>query len=287
MQVKTILCPIDFTDVSAQEVDIAVEISGAFGAKLVLHHNRTAIAPGLARQWDWESTHCTDGCTEPEAERRMQAILNSLPATAQAEGVVSSGPVAMVILSLAERLPVDLIVLGSRGWGTLDHASVAETLIAQAPCPVLTFNAGSAAAQGFHLRETDGSVPEIVVPTDFSQTAQRAVAYAFALARVLPLRVRVLHVLPAGHEPVEQRETQTRLDRLVPADLRERVETDIRSGRASDAIVAYLADVKPTFAVLGEHARDIVRHVFTRDTTRAVVHEASCPVWVVPAQAGP
>jgi nucleotide-binding universal stress UspA family protein len=37
--------------------------------------------------------------------------------------------------------------------------------------------------------------------------------------------------------------------------------------------------------VLGEHVRDILRHLFTLDTTRAIVHAASCPVWIVPARA--
>ena len=71
----------------------------------------------------------------------------------------------------------------------------------------------------------------------------------------------------------------------MPGDLTTRVVTSVRYGDPTTEILAYLAEVRPQFAVLGEHARDIVRRLFTRDTTRAVVHAASCPVWIVPARA--
>jgi universal stress protein A len=287
MEIRTVLCPIDYSNVSGQELDVAVEVGRAFGAKLVVHHNRAAIAPGMARKWDWESTHCTDGYSEVEAERRMQAVLNGLPRDMRAEGVVSTGPVGMVVLSLAEQLPADLVVLGSHGWSTDDHASVAERVIAQAPCPVLTFNESTCAPDRFRLRPREAEPPHAVVPTDFSPTAQHAVAYACALARRVPLRLEVLHVLSSAQARSGDavRAAEARLAASVPGDVAGRVTARMRSGNPREEILAHLAESRPAFAVLGEHARDLVRHLFTPDTTRAVVHEAPCPVWVVPARA--
>ena len=80
MRIRTILCPIDFSNLSAREIQSAAEVGRAFGARLVLHHNRMAIAPGLARAWDWETTHRSERLGEAEAERRMAAALEAVPA---------------------------------------------------------------------------------------------------------------------------------------------------------------------------------------------------------------
>jgi nucleotide-binding universal stress UspA family protein len=250
----------------------------------MLHHDCAAIPPGIARQWDWEATHGkTD--SEAQAERRMQAVLNALPGDVRAEGVVSTGSIVGALLALAEELPADLIVLGSHGWSTETHASVTERIIAEAPCPVLTFNEGALTTGRFRLRpETGGEPPIVVVPTDFSPTAAHAVRYAWALARVLPIRVHLLHALPRRSRDAE-REARSRLAALQPVDVSGRVDVHVTVGDAAEAIFAHLAAVQPAFAVLGEHARALIRRAFTRDTARKVVHGASCPVWVVPLRA--
>jgi universal stress protein A len=284
MKIRTILCPIDFSNLSAREIESAAEVARAFGGRLILHHNRIAIAPGLARAWDWEATHCAERVGD--AERRMTAALAAVPANIPAEGVISVGPVGQVILLLAEQLPADLIVIGSHGWSTEEHASVSERVIAQAPCPVLILHEGG---EPLLLGTTPGGPPSLhaVVPTDLSSTACRALEYAYALARALPLDLEVLHVLPGGpHRSAAAENTaRERLEAAVPDDLTTRVVTCIRYGDPSSEILACLAEVRPQFTVLGEHARGIVRRLFTRDTTRAVLHDAPCPVWIVPARA--
>jgi universal stress protein A len=281
MRLRTILCPVDFCDLSATETEVAVQVAREFGARLMLHHDCAAIPPGIARQWDWESTHGKSD-TEAQAERRMQAALNALPRDVWAEGVVSVGSVVGTLLALAEELPADLIVLGSHGWSTETHASVTERIIAEAPCPVLTFNEGALATGRFRFRpEAGGEPPIAVVPTDFSPTAAHAVRYAWELARALPIRVHLLHALPRHSRDAESA-ARSRLAALQPADVSGRVDVHVTVGDAAEVIFAHLAAVQPAFAVLGEHARALVRRVFTRDTARRVVHGASCPVWVVP-----
>ncbi|HKA30581.1 MAG TPA: universal stress protein [Candidatus Binatia bacterium] len=286
MRIRTILCPIDFSDLSVWELAIAAELGRVFGARLVLHHNRIAIAPGLARAWDWEASHRGGRLSEVEAERRLAAALAALPDGVPAEGVISAGPIAPVVMSLAETLPADLIVIGSHGWSTEEHASITERLIGGAPCPVLSLHERGERPRALGLADpADGPLSRAVVPTDFSPTARHALRYACALARTVPLHLELLHVLPAGRSAVAEEAAREQLDASVPADLRTRVVTAVRRGEATAEILAHLAEARPQFAVLGEHARDVVRHMFTCDTARAVVHGASCPVWIVPAAA--
>jgi universal stress protein A len=284
MPIRTILCPVDFSDVSARELDVAVEVARAFGARLVLHHNRGAVAPGLARQWDWDAEHHDEAYTDADAQRRMQGMLASLPSEVHAEGVVSVGPLGPLVLTLAEELPADLVVLGSHGWSTESHASVTDRLLAHAPCPVLAFDERAQAPARFRLGRSGappGEPPCIVVPTDLSESGDHAVEYGLGLAQALGARVRLLHVLGRSSEDAAFA-AETRLSHAVPAELRERVAIDVREGDARAEILAHLAELRPTFAVLGEHARGLARRWLTRDTTRAVVHEATCPIWVVP-----
>src|SRR5262245_5235960 len=219
MNIRTILCPIDFSNISAEEIRRAAEVASAFGARLVLHHNRTAIAPGLARAWDWEATHRTETLSEAEAERRMAAALEAVPAGIAAEGVISAGPVGLVVQSLAEQLPADLIVIGSHGWSTPEHASVTERVIAQAPCPALVLHEDGEGPLFLGSAPDSSGSPRAVVPTDFSPTALHALHYAYALARALPLHLDVLHVLPGGSRRSEDAEHTAReqLEATVPS----------------------------------------------------------------------
>jgi len=76
------------------------------------------------------------------ADRRMGAALEELTlAKVRARSVVEVGDVRDVALAQAERLPADLIVMGTNGRTGLRHlliGSVAEDVVRRAPVPVLT-----------------------------------------------------------------------------------------------------------------------------------------------------
>jgi nucleotide-binding universal stress UspA family protein len=96
--------------------------------------------------------------------------------------------------------------------------------------------------------------------------------------------VHLLHALPK-QSPDAESAARSRLAALRPADVSAPVDVHVTAGDAAEAIFAHVAAVHPAFAVLGEHARGLIRRAFTRDTAREVVHGASCPVWVVPQRA--
>ena len=149
-----------------------------------------------------------------------------------AESLITVGPVGPVVLSLAEQLKADLVVLGSHGWSTADHASVTERVIDESPCPVLTFQE-RVDMPGFRLRSANGDpAPRTVVSTDHSRASSAAVGYACALARVLPLELELRHVVDPGHAGRERYErAQAALEALVPPDLGKCVSIHVRGGR--------------------------------------------------------
>ena len=298
MQIETVLCPIDFSTLSDFELKLAVEVCQTFDARLVLHHNLAAAAPGLHKPWEWEKDHHSpEEITEPAARQHMADIMERIPASVRVEARISRGPVGLVLLYLIKEIAADLVILGSHGWSSDDHTSLSERIIESAPCPVLTIQEGRGDTRAFRLHVADGeAVARVLVPTDFSESAGAAVAYAFELARRAPLEVHLLHVqsprevavVPASHAEASNREvldaTRRRLGDLVPSDLEKQVECHVEMGSPGDGIMAEAAKLDAELIVMGEHARGFFRRYFTHDTSREMLHRARCPVWFVPAQ---
>ncbi len=312
MQIDTVLCPIDFSTLSDFELKLAVEVCETFDARLVLHHNLAAAAPGLHKAWEWEESHQgkPEEITEPEARQHMEDILKRIPPSVRAEARISRGPVGLVLLYLIEEISADLVILGSHGWSTEEHTSLSERIIDSAPCPVLTVQEGRSDTRAFRLHVDDGkrTIPpeggkrytaKVLVPTDFSDSAASALAYAFELARGSALEVHLLHVqspreipiVPVDHTEVATTDTldatRRRLGELVPPDLAERVQCHVEVGSPGNGIMTEADKLDAELIVMGEHARGFFRRYFTHDTSRELLHRARCPVWFVPAEYRP
>lgn len=280
---KIVLCAIDLTDLARREVELASEICQAFAARLVLHHNIASVAPGLTRAWEWKEVHRDSHESQGEVERSLRSLMSGLPRTFPVEASITTGSLVPILLELATRLPADLIVLGTHGGSTEEHASVAERILDRSPCPVLTTHDPTGAPASLCLRARPGHPPpEVLVPIDLTDASARVLDYAFNLARALGLYLHVLHVEGALTSSQAHDETRQWLAGIVPADLTGRVECHLEAGDPVERIMAFLCERLPAYAVMGEHARHFVRRFFTRDTAREVLHRAPCPVWFVP-----
>jgi nucleotide-binding universal stress UspA family protein len=147
------------------------------------------------------------------------------------------------------------------------------------------------------LKETTMLVQHVLVPIDFSATADRALDYAIALAQQLQARLTLLHVLdmtPVTMGELTPAVTATYLDdletdaqQLLQASL-ERVQ---RAGLRGDAL---LANGTPAQAIMdtasaqgvdlilmGTHGRTGLAHVFLGSVAEHVVRQAPCPMLVI------
>lgn len=283
---RNVLCPIDFSDLARQELALAVEVCKAFKARLLLHHNVAAVPPGMTRAWEWNEVHKSDGISNARAEARLREIMEGLGRDVSVSSSISSGPLGAVLLELAQQLPADLLVLGSHGWSTEDHASLTERLIDRSPCPVLTVHDG-VPVNRFRLPVDQGgdcdTVP-VMVPTDLSKGAGEAIHYTFGMARLLPLQVHLLHVVPRGTAPAQIEAAEQRLQSQIPPDFASRAQCHVEQGDAADTILDASHGLEARCIVMGEHTRNLFRRFFTKDTAREVMHRAPCPVWFVPAR---
>jgi universal stress protein A len=284
MKLSTVLCPIDFSPVSECALELATEICDVFGAKLILHHNLAASSPGFSKSWEWQEVHRADQLGSDAAEQRMLELLNRLPPHLKAEGDICTGPLSVTLLHLVRSAPADLVVVGSHGPSTEDHSSLAERLIEGCPCPILTLHEPQAGAHKPRLLAgVAGEEVPVLVLTDFSESSTAAVTYAFDLARNLPLRLHLVHV--SSGPPDHLDEAQRRLEELIPPHLDGRIETHAERGYVGDVVLNLCERLEPEFLVMGEHARPLVRRLFTRDTAREMLHRSHTPVWFVPSWA--
>jgi nucleotide-binding universal stress UspA family protein len=137
----------------------------------------------------------------------------------------------------------------------------------------------------------------IVVATDFGTAADYALQYAGGLASRFGASLHLLHVvetplpaaawseayaldLPAMREQLESdsgRRLQDIAMRLSPLE----VTTEVRCGRAPQAIVEAAREREADMVVLGTHGHGVVAHLLLGSVAERVIRWAPCPVLTV------
>ena len=137
LPVRTMVHPADFSERSQYALWLACALARDYGARLIIVH--VAAAPTLAYG---------EGVVPPGPEELRAAAkeqLDRLPVPhANVERRLEQGHAATEILRVAQKVNADLIIMGTHGrtgLGRLLMGSVAEQVVRQAPCPVLTVKA--------------------------------------------------------------------------------------------------------------------------------------------------
>lgn len=141
---NNILVATDFGEASAAALNYGRRLARKLGGTLHLVHvlaDVTGLAmatPGLVGQLSPEmQDHARENVKEQLMRQLSEADVRDLNATAIVKTAASP---AHAIVEVAQELPADLIVVGTRGRGAISHllaGSVAEHVIRAAPCPVL------------------------------------------------------------------------------------------------------------------------------------------------------
>jgi nucleotide-binding universal stress UspA family protein len=185
------------------------------------------------------------------------------------------------LAQLAREKTADLLVVGthqrnlaSRLW----QGSVSRNTIHEASCNVLCVPES-------HLRPRTASAPRtIVIPTDFSSLADRAVAYGYALAGH-GATVHLVHVvgsqLTDGPSALEQR-----LAERIPEDAESRgIKTIVQvldGGAAWQAIWQYAGRENADLICMATHSRDAVKSLALGSQAQTILQHSRIPVLLVP-----
>lgn len=162
LHLRSILVPIDFSDTSLHALDVAESLARDHRASLLLFSVAVPRQPTEDVLVPLPAAATESGSPWPHAEEATRQHLapfaeriTDVPVTTE----VCTGLPGAAIVAAAQKMNVDLIVMGTQGRSGLSRlllGSVAEYVLRHAPCPVLTIKPGTER----HLHPTSpGHVP--------------------------------------------------------------------------------------------------------------------------------
>ncbi len=292
LKVETIVCPVDFSEFSNKAYDYAYSLAKHYNAKLLVEHVVQPLQvaypyctfPEAMLQDSWYKL-------KDEAEERLRGLVSAHARNGlEPKCFVREGYAWECILDFAEQRSADLIVMGTHGRHGLDRlnmGSVTERVVRKARCPVLAvrkpahdFVEPGDAVEPVHLHR-------ILLATDFSDHAGRALGYAFSLAMEYNAKLTLLHVVERiGTNTFTQEEVATttaELEKSIPADVRSwcTVNSLVRIGKPYEEIIQLAQEDQSDLIILGVRGRNTLDLALFGSTTHRVIRLGSCPVLAV------
>lgn len=299
IKLKKILFPTDFGESAEEALRYAAMLAGEYGAQLTIMHvvslfsEETATAEihmsemaeyaeKFADQLHAEADEIIDRTIEEHSGGEL--VMNKV--------IVRGITPNEEILREADKLDVDLIVMGTYGRGGVSHllfGSTAEQVVRNAGCPVLTVRHHAP-----HTFDFQG-VRKILFPTDFSDFSKKALPYALSFAERYGAQLHVLHIFEQRIHPsfyIVDKSTPfdlddslrgralDALDEFVYDDLRERIDfkCDVASGKPFVEIINYARKNEIDLIVIATHGLTGLENMIIGSTTERVVRRAPCAV---------
>ena len=297
ISVKNVLFATDFSPTSESALPYAAAICRRFGSTLHVAHvlsdaNLLLMTGGV--NYVCVGTVYEDA--HSEAQEKIQQIATRLGQIPY-QAYVRHGQVWANLSSIVAEKAIDLIVVGTHGrsgLGTLLLGSVAEEILRQALCPVLTVGPsvrGRAKLPEFHgkgkeLAPVELELQQILYATDLTPASLTVAPVAIKLAQEFEARLTLMHVMEQ-YSNLEDRPIETgvqKLQALVPKDaaLAYAPEIVMEFGPISQSILDTAADREADLIVLGARPARHSTHL-PWSTVHHVVACATCPVLTVRA----
>ena len=294
---KNVLYATDFSKCSQTALPYVLAIAERYGADVHVVH---VDSP------DQGKPVLTEHSSEPrsdrfDAEAEMKALLNSNSLSSIAHtGTVEHGNIWELLDSVIREKCIDLIVLGThgrRGMEKLVLGSVAEQVLRNAQCPVLTLG-----PQSMDDGLVDAGFSRILFATDYSLGSQHALSYAVSLTQANKSHLMLLHVVRAKMEVLpDNLELMTpgmqisaefvgkalvfarqHLAELISVETMHKLNPEIivQCGPVAETILRVARDRHAHLIVMGAHralAGSLATHM-PWATASSVICQAHCPV---------
>ena len=294
IEIKRILCPIDFSEYSARALEFAVRMAAWYGATVHVLHVMPLLPP---------STISALGETSRQLAQKnlAQTVDRCWRADVPIEQELSeSGDAAARILDRAEALDADVIVTGSHGRTGFTRVllgSVVESLMHRSRRPVLVVPSHLEASR----RARPAGFSRVLCAVDFSAASLSGLAYALSIAEEADAQLTLVNVIEKPpeleHSPLEpdfdiaryhaeaEAKQLTKLKALVPDTASDycTVRTAVLEGSASREVLRQALAQEADLIVMGVHGRNALDLAIFGSNSKDVVVKAHCPVLVVPA----
>ena len=291
--VRKILVPYDFSPLSQKALGSALLLTQLVNAELHVVH--VEVLHGLPIT---ESSMVPAAPAETLRKRIEEdnAYINDLYKDvvifyAVGRGI-AAGPIILEYLKLHQ---MDLVVMGTHGRHGLLRmflGSVAEEIVRNAPCNVLTIPGDATSFLEFD------KLKRILVPIDFSEHSAQALLYARKVTTLSAAQLDLVHVLhfpsfttvsDAGVFSIADFDTD--LEVKAVEHLKEfyaqvigdaaLVSFSSLEGPAADEIVSHAAETKCDLIVIGTHGLTGIDRFLLGSVASKTIRRAPCPVLVI------
>jgi nucleotide-binding universal stress UspA family protein len=232
--------------------------------------------------------------TRRDAEKGLDRLLGSVVGSGLKvrTRLEEGGPSASRILEVAAQEAADLLVVGTHGRTGLQRAmlgSVADRMVRQATCPVLT-------VRPIPERAPRPEIRRICYATDFSPTARAAWPWVVAIASAAGAEVDLVHVtfepIPDRHLPADaigrmaqllHEQGQLEVERFLERSPlpRERIHVRLSPGVPADQIVHRAQEQAADLIVMGTHGWSGIVRWMLGSVAHHVIQTAPCPVLTI------
>ena len=293
--INRIVCATDLSSTSEPAWDEARRLGRLFNAEILLLH---VVAPPLVLPVEGyfppELYQELLRNTRHDAEKGLDRLLGSVAGSGLTVRIrlEEARPPASRILEVATQEAADLLVVGTHSRTGLQRAilgSVADRLVRQATCPVLTVRAMPERAPRREIRR-------ICYATDFSPTARAAWPWVVAIASAAGAEVDLVHVtlepVPDRHLPAEaigrmvqilQEQGQVEVERFLERSTlpRERIHVRLSPGVPGEQILHQAQKQDADLIVMGTHGWSGIVRWMLGSVAHHVIQAAPCPVLTI------
>jgi nucleotide-binding universal stress UspA family protein len=290
LEIKLILCPIDFSEFSVRAYCHALSLAEHYRSKLVVQHivevwrHPCASFAATASLYD---EYC-ESLRGSGKEQLLEFVKNHTHVRLQPELIVDQGTAPDMILSFAQAQKSDLIVMGThglRGFDRLMLGSATDRVMRRSPCPVMavrepTHDSIAADQERHHLHH----LGRILACTDFSEDSDLALNHAISAAAEYDAELTLLHVLEEVPRPSEMEEAiavaTEQLENLIPPERRKtlKIKTAVRTGKPYREIIQLAQEAQTDLVSMGVRGRGTLDLAVFGSTAYRVMQLGPCPV---------
>ncbi len=282
---KTLVVPLDGSDVGTNALSLATVLARATGARVELTHVVTR-------------SHFSDanGVLPESSESFLERVRSSLPGDLEVTTSIEYGDPVEQVLKRVDQAPGAVLIISSRGRTGVSRTvfgSVSDQIIRMSPAPVIVTRET--------MRVPRQTLSSIIVPLDSSPLSERALPWAVKLASQTDSTIGLVSVIDvnqvAAYGGIERQsdllisiEDEARdlarsyLDERVKQLRSEGVRStwEVRLGRPADEIIRAAETTAADLIIMSTHRRAGIRRWAFGSVTDDVVQRGSAPVLVVP-----
>lgn len=304
---KNILVPIDFSEMSERGIEAAQRLAQRFGATVHLVH---------VQEYFYPVEFMAPGAPVPMSmitfrQDDANRIWKQLGALAKRHGIPLTNchvrndiPVFNGVCRVARQINADLIVTPTHGYTGVTHffeGGHAERIVQHSPCPVLVARKREKKPARISSNgKAGGRIDTILVPVDFSQSSFEALEYAIEFAELVAAKIIVFHAVHLGYAFTADGYGMCDLSISIEAARKAaedqvqefarrakfrgvRFETAVKIAPPVSEICAFADERDVDLIITATHGRTGLKHLLIGSVAEQVVRRACQPVLVVPS----